>query len=242
MICFLNSKKTCPAITRRPPRNRGYLGVLQTTHPVSDLSLSLSLSQNPFIFCILNAFFLSLYIRGYLCVNICFNFLISLKLGKIINNYIILLTSSLVMFLIKLLLCLPPPDSVGIKDKIKSVLHKLSFEDFEPSLLIQFWAAITTGGQCSLTTMQDVKMADIKVAYTDGTLIRFKLPSTAGMVKLEEEIVKRLKFLQVGCFEVTYLDEENDSILLACDSDLQNYINTSIASGITKIRMFIRQR
>ncbi|KAA8539141.1 hypothetical protein F0562_025833 [Nyssa sinensis] len=90
-----------------------------------------------------------------------------------------------------------------------------------------------------VTTMQDVKTVDIKAEYKGGTLIRFKLPPTAGMVKLEEEIVKRLTFLQVGCFKVTYLDEENDSILLACDTDLQNYINTSIASGITKIRMFI---
>ncbi|KAA8539143.1 hypothetical protein F0562_025835 [Nyssa sinensis] len=89
-----------------------------------------------------------------------------------------------------------------------------------------------------VTTMQDVKTVDIKAAYK-GTLIRFKLPPTAGMVNLEEEIVKRLTFLQVGRFKVTYLDEDNDSILLACDADLQNYINTAIASGITKIRMFI---
>ncbi|KAA8539140.1 hypothetical protein F0562_025832 [Nyssa sinensis] len=89
-----------------------------------------------------------------------------------------------------------------------------------------------------VTTMQDLKTVDIKAAYK-GTLIRFKLPPTAVMAKLEEEIVKRLTFLQVGCFKVTYLDEDNDSILLACDSDLQNYIKTSIASGITKIRMFI---
>ncbi|KAA8539284.1 hypothetical protein F0562_025976 [Nyssa sinensis] len=90
-----------------------------------------------------------------------------------------------------------------------------------------------------VTTIQDVKTVDIKAAYNDGTLIRFKLPPTARMVKLEEEIVRRLTFLQVGCFKVTYLDEENDSILLGCDTDLQNYISTSIAAGITKIKMSI---
>ncbi|KAA8539137.1 hypothetical protein F0562_025829 [Nyssa sinensis] len=42
--------------------------------------------------------------------------------------------------------CLPPPDSVGIKDKIKSVLLKLSFEAFHPPILFQFWAAIMKAG------------------------------------------------------------------------------------------------
>ncbi|KAA8545375.1 hypothetical protein F0562_020159 [Nyssa sinensis] len=49
--------------------------------------------------------------------------------------------------------CQPTPDSVGIEDKIRSALHKLSFGDFEDPMLIQFWAAVTDEGRCFLTTL-----------------------------------------------------------------------------------------
>ncbi|KAA8545378.1 hypothetical protein F0562_020162 [Nyssa sinensis] len=49
--------------------------------------------------------------------------------------------------------CLPPPDSVGIEDKIRSALHKLSFGPVHDPMLIQFWAAVTNEGRCFLTTL-----------------------------------------------------------------------------------------
>ncbi|KAA8545371.1 hypothetical protein F0562_020155 [Nyssa sinensis] len=50
--------------------------------------------------------------------------------------------------------CLPPPDSVGIEDKIKSALHKLSFEYLDAPILIQFWAAVTNEGRYFLRTSE----------------------------------------------------------------------------------------
>ncbi|KAA8539187.1 hypothetical protein F0562_025879 [Nyssa sinensis] len=89
-----------------------------------------------------------------------------------------------------------------------------------------------------VTAMQDVRTVTIKASYRDDILIRFQLTSTAGLEELEEEIAKRLK-LKVGCFSIKYRDEDNDLILLPCDSDLQFLLKSTIALGTTTIRLFV---
>ncbi|KAA8539191.1 hypothetical protein F0562_025883 [Nyssa sinensis] len=50
--------------------------------------------------------------------------------------------------------CLPPSNSVGIQDKIKSALQLFDSCYLAYPLLIQFWAPVTTGGRCFLVTSE----------------------------------------------------------------------------------------
>ncbi|KAA8519368.1 hypothetical protein F0562_013624 [Nyssa sinensis] len=85
-----------------------------------------------------------------------------------------------------------------------------------------------------VTAIQDVS---IKASY-GGSVIKFKLSRTSGMVNLEEEIAKRLR---IRSFRIFYWDEEGDKILLPseCDADLRLCLETSIRLGITPIKMLV---
>ncbi|KAA8539144.1 hypothetical protein F0562_025836 [Nyssa sinensis] len=122
--------------------------------------------------------------------------------------------------------------------KIDNVNDSLFMSDLPCSDLSRGQAMVVVAHtRPSITTMQDVKSVTIKATYVD-IYIKLQLTSTARMVELDEEIVKRLK-LKVGCFRIKCMDEDNDWILLACDMDLQNYINTKIALGTTTMKMLV---
>ncbi|KAA8545369.1 hypothetical protein F0562_020153 [Nyssa sinensis] len=57
--------------------------------------------------------------------------------------------------------CLPSPDSVGIEEKIKSGLQKLSVKHLFDPVLIQFWAVVTNEGHFLTTSGQPFGLYDI---------------------------------------------------------------------------------
>ncbi|XP_057969147.1 protein NLP7 isoform X2 [Malania oleifera] len=85
------------------------------------------------------------------------------------------------------------------------------------------------------TAGQEVKMVTIKAIYGED-IIRFRISSTSGILELKEEVAKRLK-LEVGTFDIRYLDDDHEWVLIACDSDLQECMDTSQSSGKSIIRL-----
>nr|GMD08191.1 Protein NLP7 [Ipomoea batatas] len=77
----------------------------------------------------------------------------------------------------------------------------------------------------------------IKATYRED-IIRFRLPLSSGIIKLTEEVSKRLK-LEVGTFDIKYLDDDHEWVLIACDADLQECIDISRSSGSTIIRLLV---
>ncbi|XP_043716224.1 protein NLP7-like isoform X2 [Telopea speciosissima] len=77
----------------------------------------------------------------------------------------------------------------------------------------------------------------IKATYRED-IIRFRLSLTSGMVKLKEEVAKRLK-LEVGSFDIKYLDDDHEWVLLACDADWHECMDVSRLSGGRVIRLFV---
>ncbi|CAH9092757.1 unnamed protein product [Cuscuta epithymum] len=69
-------------------------------------------------------------------------------------------------------------------------------------------------------------------------IIRFRLPLDSGIVKLREEVVKRLK-LEEGTYEIKYQDEDREWVLIACDADLLECIEVSRSSGSNIMRLLI---
>lgn len=84
----------------------------------------------------------------------------------------------------------------------------------------------------------EVNTVTVKATYKED-IIRFRLPLSSGIVKLEEEVAKRVK-LEVGTFDLKYLDDDQEWVLIACDADLQECVEISRSSGRNIIRLLVQ--
>lgn len=80
----------------------------------------------------------------------------------------------------------------------------------------------------------------IKATYRED-IIRFRLSLSCGILKLQEEVAKGLK-LEMGTFDVKYLDDDHEWVLIACDADLQECADISRSSGSNIIRLLVNDR
>ncbi|RWW36516.1 hypothetical protein BHE74_00058461 [Ensete ventricosum] len=84
---------------------------------------------------------------------------------------------------------------------------------------------------------QETKALTIKASYKED-IIRFRLPHNAGILALKDEISKKLK-LEVGTFDIKYLDDDHEWVLLTCDWDLEECLDVSRSSGTHIIRLSV---
>ncbi|KAI8569814.1 hypothetical protein RHMOL_Rhmol02G0305800 [Rhododendron molle] len=82
-------------------------------------------------------------------------------------------------------------------------------------------------------TLQDADMVTIRAKY-GNSMIKFRLSLSSRLVVLQQEVAKRLN-LDPGTYNVKYVDEEGELILIACDEDLQDCMHTSRSLGNTSI-------
>ncbi|KAH7841444.1 hypothetical protein Vadar_029943 [Vaccinium darrowii] len=75
---------------------------------------------------------------------------------------------------------------------------------------------------------QDADLVTIKVKYASTERV-LKLSLPCRLVELQEEVAIWL----AGTYHVGYKDEEDGFVLIACDEDLQAYIDDSISQGNT---------
>lgn len=85
--------------------------------------------------------------------------------------------------------------------------------------------------------MREMKSVIIKATYRED-IIRFRLSLASVIVELREEVAKRLK-LEVGTFDIKYLDDDQEWVLIACDADLQECMDVSRSSGGSIIRLLV---
>jgi hypothetical protein len=78
----------------------------------------------------------------------------------------------------------------------------------------------------------------IKVTYGQDT-VRFKLASDKSYIDLREEVNRRLKLAGVT-FDLKYLDDDEEWMLLACDADLQECMEVMRASRRSAIKLRVR--
>lgn len=84
---------------------------------------------------------------------------------------------------------------------------------------------------------QDMKSITIKATYRED-IIRFRISLSSNIVELKEQVAKRLK-LEVGTFDVKYLDDDHEWVLFACDADWQECVDISRSSGCNMIRLLV---
>ncbi|XP_059309069.1 protein NLP7-like isoform X2 [Lycium ferocissimum] len=89
--------------------------------------------------------------------------------------------------------------------------------------------------QCS--AWPEVISVTIKATYKED-IIRFRLCLDSGIVKLKEEVAKRLK-LELGTFDIKYLDDDLELVSISCDADLQECVDSSRSSGSSIVRLVV---
>ncbi|XP_016736880.1 LOW QUALITY PROTEIN: protein NLP6-like [Gossypium hirsutum] len=88
-----------------------------------------------------------------------------------------------------------------------------------------------------VTAREETKSVTIKATYRED-IIRFRITMSSCILELKEEVANRLK-LEVGTFDIKYLDDDNEWVLIACDADLEECIDVSRSSGNNIIRLCI---
>ncbi|KAF5478039.1 hypothetical protein F2P56_004632 [Juglans regia] len=85
---------------------------------------------------------------------------------------------------------------------------------------------------------KEMKSLTVKASYRED-IIRFRISLGSCILELKEEVAKRLK-LEVGTFEIKYLDDDHEWVLIACDADLQECMDISRLSGFNTIRLLVQ--
>ncbi|KAF9611667.1 hypothetical protein IFM89_034850 [Coptis chinensis] len=78
----------------------------------------------------------------------------------------------------------------------------------------------------------------VKATYRDDT-VRFKFEPRTGCVHLFEEVGKRFKLL-TGTFQLKFLDDEKEWVMLASDLDLQECLEVLESIGSPCIKLLVR--
>lgn len=78
----------------------------------------------------------------------------------------------------------------------------------------------------------------VKATYREDT-IRFKFEPSVGCLHLYEEVAKRFK-LTLGTFQLKYLDDEEEWVLLVSDSDLHECIEIMEFVGKQSVKFLVR--
>ncbi|KAJ0258457.1 Protein NLP8 [Hirschfeldia incana] len=82
------------------------------------------------------------------------------------------------------------------------------------------------------------RMLTVKATYREDT-IRFKLEPSVGCSQLYKEVGKRFK-LQEGLFQLKYLDDEEEWVLMVTDSDLQECLEILYGMGKHTVKFLVR--
>lgn len=96
---------------------------------------------------------------------------------------------------------------------------------------------IITETQPNVKVGQEMKSVTIKATYRED-IIRFRISLSSNIVGLKEEVAKRLK-LEVGIFDIKYMDDDQEWVLIACDADLRECMDVCRSSGSNMIRLLI---
>lgn len=78
----------------------------------------------------------------------------------------------------------------------------------------------------------------VKATYRED-MVRFKFEPSLGCSQLYEEVAKRFK-LQMGLFQLKYLDDEEEWVLLVSDSDLRECLEILSFVGTRSVKFLVR--
>ncbi|XP_015085099.1 protein NLP9-like [Solanum pennellii] len=96
-----------------------------------------------------------------------------------------------------------------------------------------------SSGERKHTTAEDGgSQITVKASYMKDK-IRFKFESSAGCFQLYEEVAKRFK-LQIGTFQLHYLDDEEEWVMLVNDADLNECLEILDILGTRNVKFLVQ--
>ncbi|CAO2209305.1 unnamed protein product [Urochloa humidicola] len=89
----------------------------------------------------------------------------------------------------------------------------------------------------NLVSMKHSGTVTIKASFKED-IVRFRFPCSGGVTALKDEVAKRLR-MDVGTFDIKYLDDDHEWVKLACNADLEECMEISRNSGSHVIRLLV---
>lgn len=87
----------------------------------------------------------------------------------------------------------------------------------------------------SSLSSQGISGLVVKATYKHDT-VRFKLHPNSGFLYVVGEVSRRFK-LPIGVFQLKYKDDEEEWVVLACDSDLQECIEMTQNASLHHVKL-----
>lgn len=85
--------------------------------------------------------------------------------------------------------------------------------------------------------MQNSGTVTIKASFKED-IVRFRFPCSSNVMVLKDEVAKRLR-MDVGMFDIKYLDDDHEWVKLACNADLEECMEISRHSRSHVIRLLV---
>jgi hypothetical protein len=86
----------------------------------------------------------------------------------------------------------------------------------------------------------EVGSVTVKATFGADT-VRFKLPVGSGYLDLRNEVSRRLKVVDDQGFDLKYLDDEEEWMLITCDADIKECIDVAQTLGRHMVKLTVRQ-
>ncbi|XP_057839420.2 protein NLP6 [Cryptomeria japonica] len=93
---------------------------------------------------------------------------------------------------------------------------------------------LQTGG----LSEKDFTLMTVKATYKEDT-VRFKFSQHMGFQEVREGVAKRFQ-LELGMFNLRYIDDDSEWVLLTCDADLSECIDIFKSSGSRTIKLLVQ--
>uniref|UniRef100_A0A0A9GZP0 PB1 domain-containing protein n=1 Tax=Arundo donax TaxID=35708 RepID=A0A0A9GZP0_ARUDO len=89
----------------------------------------------------------------------------------------------------------------------------------------------------NLMSVPNSGIITVKARYKDD-ILRFRFPCSGSIIALKDEVAKRIQ-IDVGVFNIKYLDDDHEWVKLTCDADLEECMEISRLSGSNVVRLLV---
>ncbi|GJN35707.1 hypothetical protein PR202_gb24509 [Eleusine coracana subsp. coracana] len=89
----------------------------------------------------------------------------------------------------------------------------------------------------NLMLVQNSEIITVKAHYKED-ILRFRFRLSGSIITLKDEVAKRIH-MDVGVFDIKYLDDDNDWVNLTCDADLAECMEIFLLSGRNALRLLV---
>ncbi|XP_061372792.1 protein NLP4-like isoform X2 [Gastrolobium bilobum] len=135
--------------------------------------------------------------------------------------------------------------TVGVLKRIRSEAELKSLNQDREKLLPRSQSQETLGEHAKaeyhrpLLKTQKEDAQRVKVTYGDEKT-RFRMPKNWGYEDLLQEIAKRFNVSDMSKFDIKYLDDDSEWVLLTCDADLEECIDVCQSSETSTIKLCLQ--